>query len=147
MRPDLRQASIGKEKRLRCVFRDEESKVCLIHPVRPFACRIFGLLKEDGKRECDQVEDLNFPPRAVGETELTELQTKILENSESFQVFENTEKIHFFPFEFWVFRHIFSAQRALQIYREVLIGMSTPLSQLWQQDIKLDPIPENNYEI
>lgn len=133
LRFDLRQAEIDGEKRLRCLFRDDETKVCLIHPARPFACRIFGLLKEDGTRECDQVEDLIYPPRPVSEDFLAELQSKILENSESFEVFAQTGEIHFFPFEFWIYRYLFSPERALQIYREILIPMSTPLTEFWQK--------------
>jgi Fe-S-cluster containining protein len=146
MRFDLRQAEVGKEKRIRCLFRDEESKLCLIHPVRPFACRIFGLLKEDGTRECDKVKDLRHPPRVVTTDMVTSLQGKILENSESYEVFPNTGKIQFFPFEFWVYRYLFSPQRALQIYREILVPMSTPLTQLWQNKQKLPSISEADYE-
>jgi Fe-S-cluster containining protein len=144
IRPDLRQATIGKQKRLRCLFRDDETKVCLIHPVRPFACRIFGLLKSDNTRECDRVEDLVFPARPVTELELTNLQAKVLEGSESHQVFADTEPVHFFPFEFWVYRYLFSPQRALQIYREVLIPMSTPLQEFWKNKGKLNEIAPLN---
>lgn len=133
LRLDLRQAEVAGENRLRCVFRDDETKVCLIHPVRPFACRIFGLLKEDGSRECEQVEDLAFPARAVSEAFITDLQSKILENSESFEPFAGSGEIHFFPFEFWVYRYLFSPQRALQIYRDILVPMSTPLTRLWSE--------------
>lgn len=147
MRMDLRQAEVADEKRLRCVFRDDDTKLCLIHPARPFACRIFGLLKEDGTRECNQVEDLIHPPRMVSSEMLTELQSKILENSESFEVFPGTGKIHFFPFEFWVFRYLFSPARALQIYREILIPMSTPLTKLWSEKVKLEAITDEKYEL
>ncbi|MDN5280345.1 MAG: putative zinc- or iron-chelating domain [Clostridiales bacterium] len=147
MRMDLRQAEVGAEKRLRCLFRDDQTKVCLIHQVRPFACRIFGLLKEDMTRECDQVEDLVYPPRVVSEKMLEELQAKILENSEGYEVFPGTGVIHFFPFEFWVFRYLFSPERALQIYREILIPMSTPLTKFWQEKRKLEPIKDSDFEI
>ena len=140
MRLDLRQADVSDEKRLRCLFRDDETKVCLIHPVRPFACRIFGLLKEDMTRECDQVEDLQSPPQPVSESFITELQSKVLENSESFEPFPGSGEIHFFPFEFWVFRHLFSPERALQIYRELLVPMSTPLTRLWSEKRQFDRI-------
>ncbi|GAB4266877.1 MAG: hypothetical protein Kow0029_00940 [Candidatus Rifleibacteriota bacterium] len=147
MRLDLRQAEVGSENRLRCLFREEITKVCLIHPVRPFACRIFGLLKEDGARECDKVEDLNYPPTTVTDLMITELQAKILENSESYEVFPGKGKIHFFPFEFWVFRYLFSPERALQIYREILVPMSTPLTRLWQEKRNFAPIADQDYEI
>lgn len=134
LRPDLRQAEVGKdEKRLRCIFRDDQTRVCLVHPVRPFACRIFGLLKENGKRECDKVKDLHSPETIITEDYLISLQEKVLENSESYQPFPGEEEIHFFPFEFWFFRHVFSPERALQIYREILVPMSSPLTRLWQK--------------
>jgi len=134
LRPDLRQAEVGKdEKRLRCIFRDDQTRVCLVHPVRPFACRIFGLLKENGKRECDKVKDLHRPETIITEDYLISLQEKVLENSESYQPFPGEEEIHFFPFEFWFFRHVFSPERALQIYREILVPMSSPLTRLWQK--------------
>lgn len=141
LRFDLRQAEAGEEKRLRCIFRDDQSKVCLVHPVRPFACRIFGLLKEDGTRECDRVHDLYMPETVVTQEYLTNLQAKILENSESYQPFPGEEEIHFFPFEFWFFRYVFSPERALQIYREILVPMSTPLTRLWQKHLDNQPSP------
>ncbi len=140
LRLDQRQAEIGSEKRLRCVFRDDETKVCLIHPVRPFACRIFGLLKSDGTRECERVRDINFPPQTVSEEFLTELQSRVLENSESYEPFEGTGKIHFFPVEFWIYRYLFSPQRALQIYREVMIPMSGALTSFWKDKRKFADI-------
>lgn len=143
---DLRQAQVGDEKRLRCVFRDDETKVCIVHPVRPFACRIFGLLKENGLRECDQVKDLAFPEQVVKEEYLINLQTKILENSESFEPFPGKGEIHFFPFEFWFFRYLFSPERALQIYREILIPLSTPLTKMWEKQEQLPDILPSNYE-
>lgn len=136
LRFDLRQAEIGEEKRLRCIFRDNETRVCLIHPVRPFACRIFGLLKENGKRECVKVQDLHLPETVITQDYLISLQAKVLDNSESYRPFPEEEEIHFFPFEFWFFRNIFSPERALQIYREILVPMSSPLSKLWQKHLK-----------
>ncbi len=146
LRFDLRQAEAAGENRLRCIFRDDKTKVCLIHPVRPFACRIFGLLKEDGTRECDQVRDLALPPRIVTEAFLTDLQSRVLENSESFEPWPGKGKIHFFPFEFWFFRHIFSPERALQIYREILVPLSTPLTRLWQNQGVMPELREDLYD-
>lgn len=136
---DLRAVEVASEKRVRCIFRDDQTEVCLIHPVRPFACRIFGLLKEDGTRECEHVEDLQQPPTSVGERLLTTLQAKVLEASESFEPFPGRGEIHFFPFEFWFFRYVFSPERALQIYREILVPMSTPLLNLWRQQKVISP--------
>lgn len=136
---DLRAVTMAGEKRLRCIFRDDRTKGCLIHPVRPFACRIFGLLKEDGTRECKHVEDLNLPATIVTEALLTGLQAKVLDNSESHEPFAGYGKIHFFPFEFWFFRYVFSPERALQIYREILVPMSTPLMNFWSQKKVFSP--------
>ncbi|HNX75972.1 MAG TPA: YkgJ family cysteine cluster protein [Candidatus Rifleibacterium sp.] len=146
LRFDLRQADAGGEKRLRCIFRDDETRVCLIHPVRPFACRIYGLLQEDGTRTCDQVSDLRLPARPVSESYLTDLQSRVLENSESFEPFPATGKIHFFPFEFWFFRHIFTPERAMQIYREILVPMSTPLTRLWHEQKAVPELRDDLYE-
>lgn len=146
LRFDLRQAEAGGEKRLRCIFRDDATKVCLVHPVRPFACRIFGLLKEDGTRECDQVNDLVFPARTVTESFLADLQRRVLENSESYEPWPGKGQIHFFPFEFWFYRYVFSPERALQIYREILVPMSTPLTRLWNEQGVLPELREDLYE-
>ncbi len=146
LRFDLRQANVSDESRLRCVFRDDETKVCLIHPVRPFACRIFGLKKENGLRECDNVKDLALPEQIVREEYLTNLQTKILENSEGYEPFPGKGEIHFFPFEFWFFKQIFPTERALQIYREILVPMSTPLTKMWDKMEKQPDILPSDFE-
>ena len=143
---DLRRAQVGNEKRLRCVFRDDVTKVCLVHPVRPFACRIFGLLKENGLRECNNVKDLSLPEQTVKEEYLINLQARILENSESFEPFEGKGEIHFFPFEFWFFRYLFSPERALQIYREILVPLSTPLTKMWENQEHLPDLLPSDYE-
>lgn len=141
-----RMAEAGNEKRLRCIFRDDITKVCLIHPVRPFPCRFFGLLKEDGKRECPNVVDLSVPEQVVKEEYITNIQTKLLENSESFEPYAGKGDIHFFPFEFWFFRYVFSPERALQIYREILVPASTPLKNMWEKQESLKPITPADYE-
>jgi Fe-S-cluster containining protein len=143
---DLRQAEVGTEKRIRCTFRDDEKRVCLVHPVRAFPCRIFGLLKTNGKRDCNKVFDLKNPPRAVSEEYLVNLQSRILENSESYEIEPGMGKIHFFPFEFWMYRYIFSPERAIQIYKELLVPMSTPLTNMWKSPTRLEAIPEENVE-
>jgi Fe-S-cluster containining protein len=127
---DQRQAVAGDEKRLRCAFRDDTANVCLIHPVRPFACRFYGMKKADGTRECDHVRDIGEAP-PLTEPQIIRLQTRILENSESFSVFPDKPEIHFFPFEFWVFRSTLGPQKALAIYRDLLVPASTPLTRLW----------------
>ncbi len=142
LRFDLRQAEFGSEKRIRCTFRDDDTKLCLVHPVRAFPCRIFGLLKTNGKRECDQVFDLKNPPRAVSEEFLVNIQSRILENSESYEIEPGMGKIHFFPFEFWLYRYVFSPERAIQIYKELLVPMSTPLTKMWESSSRLEPIPD-----
>lgn len=143
---DLRQAKVAGEKRLRCIFRDDETRICLIHPVRPFACRIFGLLKENGERECSAVNDLRQPPQVVTDAFLTDLQARVLQNSESFEPYPGKGQIHFFPFEFWFFRHIFSPERALQIYREILVPLSTPLTQLWKNQGVIPEMRDDLFE-
>ena len=131
LRFDQRLAAVGNEDRIRCVFRDDQTKVCLIHPVRPFACRIFGLLKEDGTRECPHVRDLHGE-RTVTNDELETLQARIFEVSETYSVFPDDPGTAFFPFEFWLYRSALGPDRALEIYRDVLVPSSTPLSRLWQ---------------
>ena len=141
-----RMAEVGNELRLRCVFRDDATKVCLIHPVRPFPCRFYGLLKENGTRECPNVTDLSVPEQVVREEYITNIQTKLLENSESFEPYSGKGEIHFFPFEFWFFRYVFSPERALQIYRDILVPASTPLKQMWEKQEALKPITPADYE-
>lgn len=135
---DLRQAEVGGEKRLRCIFRDEKLQRCLIHPVRPFPCRFFGLLKEGKAQECSRVKQPEEPNRIITEAYMASLQTKLAENSESYAPFEGGLEINFFPFEFWFFKNIFSAERAIQIYKELLVPMSTPLTRLWQGRLGLN---------
>lgn len=134
----LRAVADNNEKRLRCIFRDNQTQTCVVHPVRPFACRIFGLLKEDGQRECSHVEDLLAPAKVVNTSFLTGMQAKVLESSESFEPWPGKGEIHFFPFEFWFFRYVFSPEKALQIYREILVPMSTPLMTFWRQKNVID---------
>jgi len=136
LRFDQRLAAVGKEDRIRCVFRDDETKVCLIHPTRPFACRIFGLLKEDGTRECPNVRDVNAP-RTLSAGEIESRQTKIFEVSETFQVNPADPGTAFFPFEFWLYRFSLGSEKALEIYREILVPSSTPLTNLWAVNQKM----------
>ena len=147
LRFDLRQAKMGKEKRIRCTFRDDDAKTCLIHPVRSFPCRIFGLLKENGKRECDRVSDLAEKATVVTEEFLQNIQSKLLENSEGFEVYPETGEIHYFPFEFWLYRYLFSPERALQIYREIMVPMSTPLTKLWNDPRKIKSLRLSNAKL
>ena len=147
MRFDLRQAKIKDEKRIRCSFRDEDLQTCLVHPIRPFACRFFGLLKEDGTRECENVFELNSSPVVVPERMIESLQIKILENSEGYEIFKGAGKIYFFPFEFWLYRTIFSPERAIQIYREILVPMSTPLKNLWSASSVVNSTSTNDAKL
>ncbi|MBF0542815.1 MAG: YkgJ family cysteine cluster protein [Candidatus Riflebacteria bacterium] len=124
------------EKRIRCTFRKQESKVCAIHPVRPFPCRFFGLKKADGKRECQYVREIE-PWEPKNDEIFSKLQERIALNSESHLVFPDTEEITFFPFEFWLFRYSLGVENALKIYREIIIPSSTPLSKFWES--KLSP--------
>ncbi len=141
-----RFVTVKEEKRIRCVFRSEEAKMCLIHPVRPFPCRIFGLLKENNKRECDRVMEFTLTPRVITEDYLVTLQSKLLENSEAHEPYPNMGEIHFFPFEFWFFRYAFSVERALQIYRDILVPNSTPLTKMWESQEEMVPLLPADYE-
>jgi len=136
LRFDLRTAVIGDENRLRCAFRDETTKVCLIHPVRSFACRLFGLRNVDGSRECEHVVELTAFA-GLSESKITALQSRIMETSESFTVFADQAPISFFPMEFWLFRYSLGPRKALEIYRELLVPASTPLTAFWHSS-KLD---------
>ena len=77
---------------------------------------------------------------------MVNLQVKILENSESYEPYPGKGEIHFFPFEFWFFRYLYSPERALQIYREILVPMSTPLTKMWENSEELPAILPANYE-
>ena len=132
---DERLAEVGDlpgERRIRCAFRDDETKVCLVHPVRPFACRLYGLLKDDGTRDCSRVQELDPSPPLTQER-IIKLQERVFNNSESFEAFPGLGNISNFPFEFWLFRFAYGPEQALRIYREILIPASTPLSAFWQQ--------------
>lgn len=123
---------VDPENRLRCSFRDEDTKVCLVHPVRPFACRFYGLLKADGTRECDQVKELE-PAPPLTEERVEELSMKLMDISESFVLAEGKAPVAFFPFEFWLFRFALGPEKALQIYREILVPSSTPLTRFYRE--------------
>ncbi|MFZ2958335.1 MAG: YkgJ family cysteine cluster protein [Candidatus Ozemobacteraceae bacterium] len=123
------------ERRIRCSFRDDALKICRIHSVRPFACRFFGLLKADGTRECPKVLEFQPAPPPLAPERLTQLQERIVANSETFAPFANSESVAFFPFEFWLFKAALGETQALRIYREILVPASSPLSNLWQIEL------------
>lgn len=128
-----REKKYKSERRLKCSFRDEKTRRCLIHPVRAFSCRYFGMLKTDGTQECSSVKQLNTQvPLVVDDNFIERIQTPVSNNSESFKPFDDLDEINFFPFEFWVFRYLFSPERAMQIYREILVPASTPLQRMWK---------------
>lgn len=131
LRLDQRLAEVGGENRLRCAFRDDEARQCVIHAVRPFACRFYGLLKADGSRDCPHVQELTLDPPPLTEERMTDLQAKILDISETHVVIEGRDPIGFFPIEFWAFRFALGPAKALEIYREILVPASTPLTRLW----------------
>jgi len=135
LRIDNRLATIGNEKRLRCAFRDDISRTCIIHPVRFFACRLYGMIDSEGKRECDSVRELPGS-LAISHSQIEQMQAKVMEHSEVFQVFDNKPPIPFFPFEFWIYRHALGEKAALQIYREILVPASTPLTCFWANSQK-----------
>lgn len=50
-----------------CPFRDEEHKKCLIYPVRPIICRLFGVAK--GEMQCPngntaEIDGIPFLPKS-----------------------------------------------------------------------------------
>lgn len=131
LRLDQRKVSKNKISRIKCCFRDEVSKKCLIHKVRPFACRFFGLPKKGAQEECKSVKHNMGSNYYLEEDFLLSLQIKISRNSESFRPFAQKEQINFFPFEFWVYSQLFSPGICLKIYREVIVPLSTPLQNMW----------------
>ena len=45
-KPEIKAiANKNRHKSLDCPFRDDEAKKCLIYPVRPLICRLFGVAK------------------------------------------------------------------------------------------------------
>ncbi|HNW35099.1 MAG TPA: YkgJ family cysteine cluster protein [Candidatus Ozemobacteraceae bacterium] len=136
LRIDRRFAELENgEKRLRCSFRDDTARVCVIHPVRSFACRLFGMRHDDGRRDCNRVREpdggKNFSDSAV-----EAMMGKIHDVSESHEVRTGDVPMAFFPFEFWLFRHSLGPVKALEIYREILVPASSPLSALWNKQIR-----------
>ncbi len=131
LRLDQRLAEVGGENRLRCAFRDEEARTCLVYAVRPFACRFFGLKRADGSRDCPHVEELALDPPPLTDERMEDLQAKIMDISETHILVEGHDPIGFFPFEFWAFRFALGPAKALEIYREILVPASTPLTRLW----------------
>lgn len=129
MRFDLRSYKLKGESRLKCAFRNEEMKLCAIYPVRPIACRLFGLQKTGLKSECKNVRitEGEIPSQSMMEL----LQTPILKSSESFEVIPGRGEIAFFPIEFWIFKAALGFKIACEIYREILIPLSTPLMKFW----------------
>lgn len=133
--PDQRLAEVGSENRLRCPLRDDITRICLVHSVRPFACRFFGMAKENAEIECSRVIQPHGT-QPLSEQEMVHLQSRIMEMSESYEVFPGKPTIAFFPFEFWAFRFTLGVEKALEIYREILIPASTPLTRLWAGKIE-----------
>ncbi len=131
LRFEPRMAEVEGEFRLRCAFRDDENRVCRIHPFRPFACRLFGLRHDDGTRECEKVREMN-PGSSITDSAREALQARILDIAESHEV-EPGRAIGFFPLEFWLFRFALGPGAALEIYREILVPASTPLTRFWRK--------------
>ena len=130
LRFDLRLADVGNENRLRCAFRDEEAKRCLIHPVRSFACRLYGMRTPEGTRDCEKVKEIGDPP-PLSPSRLIRLQGRVMEQSEALKISSDREAICYFPFEFWLYRFALGEKSAIRIYRELLVPASTPLTRFW----------------
>jgi len=115
LRPDDRLVLVGDEERYRCVFLDETSNRCTIHPVRPFMCRVFGQLF-DGVRECERVRS----DEPLSSTTLEALATRVAGCSEQIRVPTDdgtVDVVDFFPLEFWVMLAVDGVDRALAWYR------------------------------
>lgn len=125
----------GRENRLRCAFRDDDQRTCLIHPVRPFACRLFGLRRFDGSRDCPHVMELAIDPPPLTDERVEKLQAKMMDISESHPLADGKPPVAFFPFEFWAFRFALGVPKALEIYREILVPASTPLSGFYRAQV------------
>lgn len=136
LRIDRRLAELENgEKRLRCSFRDDTARACLIHPVRSFACRLFGMRHDDGHRDCERVRELeggNVPSDAAVEA----MMARIHDISETHEVKPGEAPTAFFPFEFWLFRYALGPVKALEIYNKILIPSSTPLMNLWRKSTR-----------
>ncbi len=130
---ERRLTKVSGEYRLRCAFRSSESRSCLIHQSRPFCCRLFGQNIEGAPPECDRVFPL-LPGSSLQRSQVEDLQIKVMSNSESFKPYPDLGAISFFPFEFWVFRYALGPEKALQLYRSVLVPASTPLTRFWQKE-------------
>ena len=83
-------------------------------------------------RECQHVREL-VPTKPLTQEFIAGPQGRILANSESFAPFPELPEIAFFPFEFWLFRYSLGPQKALEIYREILVPASTPLTDFWKE--------------
>lgn len=131
LRIDTRLAELENgEKRLRCSFRDDAAHICLIHPVRSFACRLFGMRHDDGHRDCSRVRELEgeaCPSDAAVES----MMARIHDVSETHEVQAGKPPMAFFPFEFWLFRYALGPAKALEVYENILVPASTPLTKLW----------------
>jgi Fe-S-cluster containining protein len=134
LRFDRRLQGTGPARRIRCAFRDDETRQCLVYPVRPFACRWFGLPGTDTKA-CDRVH-LQAGATMPESAEIQAWQARILNASEMFVVYPGTEPIGFFPVEFWLLRAALGPDRALEIYRDILVPASAPLAELWHRHRK-----------
>jgi Fe-S-cluster containining protein len=137
LRFDRRLEGAGPARRIRCAFRDDEARQCLVYPVRPFACRWYGLpgAETSAPGTCEHVclqEGVAMPDSA----EVQAWQARILNASEMFVVYPGTEPIGFFPVEFWLLRAALGPERALDIYRDVLVPASAPLAELWRRHRK-----------
>lgn len=127
---DLRLAEIGTESRIRCTFRDDEQKICLIHPVRPFPCRLFGQPIRGQEQDCAQVR-LLVPGEEMDPATADSLQIKIFEASEHIEVIAGKPAMPCLPFEYWLLRAALGGNLALRIYQDLLVPLSTPLTNFW----------------
>lgn len=137
LRIDQRLAELENgEKRLRCSFRDDTARVCVIHPVRSFACRLFGMKHDDGHRDCKRVRELDGET-SPGDAVVESMMARVHDVSETHEVRPGEPPVAFFPFEFWLFRHALGPNKALDIYRNILVPASTPLTAMWKPQARV----------
>jgi len=136
LRIDRRLAELENgEKRLRCSFRDDMNRVCVIHPVRSFACRLFGMRHDNGRRDCSRVRELDGE-KTLSDSAVEAVMGRVHDVSEAHEVKQGDAPVAFFPFEFWLFRHSLGSVKALEIYRKILVPASSPLTALWNKQIR-----------
>jgi hypothetical protein len=66
--PEARKHAVAHANQITCPFRDEQKKKCLVYPVRPIICRMFGVC--EGPMQCPngnsaQIDGMIFMPAEI----------------------------------------------------------------------------------